>query len=81
MEYEGNIFADNADIEADIIRAEEFSKLYTAIAKLKPQQQDMVESIFLKGISVSDYAAHQGVHHSAISHRLKTVYKKLKKFL
>lgn len=81
MDYEGEVFADDTDIEADTINTEEFTQLGAAIKKLKPIQQSMVQAIFFKGISVSDYAAQEGVDHSAISHRLKTVYKKLKTFL
>ena len=35
----------------------------------------------LKNVSVNDYAARMGVTQSAISHRLQTVKKKLKKLL
>ncbi|MFR8151332.1 ArsR family transcriptional regulator, partial [Hominilimicola sp.] len=31
--------------------------------------------------SVSDYAKHMGISQSAVSQQLKTIYKKLKKFL
>ena len=33
------------------------------------------------GMSVSDYAKHMGISQSAVSQQLKTIYKKLKKFL
>ncbi len=81
MDYEGDIFADDIDIENDIIQTENFAELALAIKKLKPAQQSMVNEIFFKGMSISSYAAKEGVNHSAISHRLKTVYKKLKNFI
>ena len=81
MDYEGTFFVDSTDIQVEIIRQEEFGQLYAAITKLKPEQQDLINSIFFQEMSVSDYAARQGVDHSAISHRLRAVYKKLKSFL
>lgn len=81
MDYEGDFFADGTDIEADLIHTEEFNQLHAAIAKLKPEQQELVQAIFFNDVSISAYAAQKGVEHSAISHRLKTVYKKLKSFL
>lgn len=56
-------------------------RLHIAIAKLKPKQRDLIISIYLKHISVNDYAEKEGVDHSAISHRLQTAKNNLKKFL
>ncbi len=41
----------------------------------------MVHAIYFENVSVNDYAARMGVTQSAISHRLQTVKKKLKKLL
>ncbi len=41
----------------------------------------MVQAIYFENVSVNDYAARMGVTQSAISHRLQTVKKKLKKLL
>ena len=41
----------------------------------------MIHAIYFEGVSVNDYAARMGVTQSAISHRLQTVRKKLKKLL
>lgn len=80
MDYEGNFFADSTDVESDLIQSEEYQELHTALSNLNPTQQAMVTAIFFQGMSISEYAAQEGVDHSAISHRLKTVYKKLKKY-
>ena len=55
--------------------------LRTAIQQLTPDQQEMVQAIYFENVSVNDYAARMGVTQSAISHRLQTVKKKLKKLL
>ena len=56
-------------------------RLHAAIQKLVSDRQKMVQAIYFNGISVNDYAARMGVTQSAISHRLQTVKKKLKKLL
>ena len=57
------------------------SSSHAAIRQLSPDQQEMVRAIYFENVSVNDYAARTGVTQSAISHRLQTVKKKLKKLL
>ena len=66
-----DLFADPTDEE----------RLHAAIRQLSPDQQEMVRAIYFEGVSVNDYAARMSVTQSAISHRLQTVRKKLKKLL
>ncbi len=47
---------------------------------LPPLQADAVIAVYLDGISITAYAAAQGVTKSAISQRLETAKKKLKNF-
>ncbi len=47
---------------------------------LSPLQADAVIAVYLDGISITAYAAAQGVTKSAISQRLETAKKKLKNF-
>ena len=56
-------------------------RLCDAIQKLDPDQQTMIRAIYFDGVSVNDYAARMGVTQSAVSHRLQTVKKKMKKLL
>lgn len=65
--------------DEDYLSMEE--RLHIAISKLKPKQRDLIISIYFKRISVNDYAEKEGVNQSAISHRLQTAKKNLKKFL
>lgn len=77
-DYEGDWFADGTDILDDLINKSERERLVNALEKLKPVQRDLIRTIFFDGLTVNDYAVREGVDHSAISHRLKTTYKKLK---
>ncbi len=80
-DYEGDWFADGTDILGELIDKQEKEHIRFALDKLKPAQRDLIRAIYFKGVSVNDYAAQEGVDHSAISHRLKKAYKNLKKLL
>ena len=80
--YEGMDYAvEDPGLEALFAGPTDEERLRTAIQKLDPDQQKMVQAIYFENVSVNDYAARMGVTQSAISHRLQTVKKKLKKFL
>lgn len=80
--YEGMDYAvEDPGLEALFAGPTDEERLRAAIQKLAPDQQAMIRAIYFDGVSVNDYAAQMGVTQSAISHRLQTVKKKLKKLL
>ena len=80
--YEGMDYAvEDPGLEALFAGPTDEERLHAAIRQLSPDQQEMVRAIFFENVSVNDYAARMGVTQSAISHRLQTVKKKLKKLL
>ena len=80
--YEGMDYAvEDPGLEALFADSTDEERLRAAIQKLDPDQQAMIRAIYFEGVSVNDYAARMGVTQSAISHRLQTVRKKLKKLL
>ena len=80
--YEGMDYAaEDSGLEALFAGPTDEERLRAAIQKLAPDQQAMIRAIYFNGISVNDYAARMGVTQSAISHRLQTVKKKLRKLL
>ena len=80
--YEGMDYAvEDSDLEALFAGPTNEERLRAAIQKLDPDQQAMIRAIYFEGVSVNNYAARMGVTQSAISHRLQTVKKKLKKLL
>ncbi len=62
--------------ESDLTNEE---RLHIAINKLKSKQKALIKAIYFDGVSVSEYAAKEGVKPSSISHRLQTAKRKLKK--
>ena len=80
--YEGMDYAvEDPGLEALFAGPTDEDRLRAAIQKLDPGQQAMIRAIYFEGVSVNDYAARMGVTQSAISHRLQTVKKNLKKLL
>ena len=80
--YEGMDYAvEDSGLEALFAGPTDEERLHAAIRQLSHDQQEMVRAIYFENVSVNDYAARMGVTQSAISHRLQTVKKKLKKLL
>ena len=77
QEDEGMQFIDHDSLPASGSTA----RLQAAVALLPEEQQRLLHAIYINGVSVNDYAAHEGVTGSAISHRLRTAEKHLKKIL
>jgi RNA polymerase sigma-70 factor (ECF subfamily) len=64
-----------------LIKREDEARLREAIRLLSDKQRELVEKVFFNGTTVTEIAAAEGVDRTAISHRLSTVYGKLKKLL
>lgn len=80
--YEGMDYAvEDPGLEALFAGPTDEERLHAAIRQLSPDQKEMVRAIYFENMSVNDYATRMGVTQSAISHRLQTVKKKLKKLL
>ena len=78
---DGKHFSDGEDPERRLIREEEVETLRKAIAKLEPGQQELLRRLFWEGERKTDIAEEDGVSQSAITGRLKKIYRKMKKFL
>jgi len=81
FEFRNRIYVDSAETAADLERKYTRQHIRNAVNKLKPAQRDLITAIYFMGVSVNDYAKREGVSHSAISHRLQTAYRHLKKLL
>lgn len=80
--YEGMDYAvEDPGLETLFAGPTDEERLHAAIRQLSPDQKEMVRAIYFENMSVNDYAARMRVTQSAISHRLQTVKKKLKKLL
>jgi len=77
--HEIDIEAENSDPLTGVIRSEEELRLHEVISLLSKPQRELVKKVFFDGLTTIEIAKSEGVSQSAISHRLATVYKKLKK--
>ena len=80
-EYEGEWFSDGSDLLGDLIRAESNARLHDALLRLTADQQALVRRVYFKNEKIVDIADEQGVSQPAITQRLATAIKKLKKLL
>lgn len=78
--YEGKDLSYEDENLSMLFEENQEKKLYSAISKLKPKQQELIKAVFFQNISLTDYAKNEGVTVSAVSQRLSTALKKLKKF-
>lgn len=74
---EGMQFADPASLPM----SETDERVQMALEHLRPDQQRLIHAVYFDGMSVNDFAAIEGVTKSAISHRLSTAEKNLRKIL
>lgn len=81
FEFKNGIYIESAEIMADLENKYTKQHIRNAVDMLKPKQRELINAIYYNSVSVTDYAKKEGVDHSAISHRLRTAYKALKKLL
>jgi RNA polymerase sigma factor (sigma-70 family) len=71
----------DVDIEGDLISAEQSDKLDAAIATLTPEQQKLIQRVFVEDKKIVDIAHSDGVSEAAVRNRLRKIYARLKKIL
>ena len=69
------------DLLQDLIDEEDHERLMAAIAKLQPQQRELLYRVYWNGEKQKDIAAEDGVSERAITGRMKKIYASLKKFM
>ncbi len=80
--YDGKDFADKgADLNEKVIKKEDEERVRIAISKLTEKEQELVTLVYYERVPIVQIAEEQGVHKSAISHRLQRIKEKLKKLL
>lgn len=77
----GALVKDNADPLQEVINKEEIKQLHDSIHHLKPAQQKLLMKKFWNDIKQIDIAKDEGVSKMAITKRLQTIYRRLKKIL
>ena len=77
----GALVKDNADPLQEVINKEEMDQLHQSISQLTPAQQKLLMNKFWDGMKQIDIAKDEGVGKMAITKRLQTIKRRLKKIL
>lgn len=81
MDYEGQMFLSSADTETEVLQREGLDRLMRAMETLSPAQRELVLKVYFENKRIVDIARAEGVSETAIRHRLKKIYTKMKKLL
>lgn len=73
----------NVDVYEDVIKSLDRDRLYYAIQKLKPYEQDLIHKLYLDKhpMTQAEYAKILGITENAVKQRVKWLRNKLKKLL
>lgn len=69
------------NVEASVLQSLNHQQLYSAIAKLQPQQKRLLERVYFKGEKLADISREDGVSKAALTNRMKKIYAALQKNL
>lgn len=77
----GALVKDNADPLQEVINKEEMDQLHQSISQLTPAQRKLLMKKFWDGMKQIDIAKDEGVSKMAITKRMQTIKRRLKKIL
>lgn len=79
----GTFVDKNVNIEDDFLRRSDVDKLYEAISKITPSEQNLIHKLYLSKnpITQKQYAKMIGVTENAVKQKIKWLRNKLKKLL
>jgi len=77
----GNLISSDENIEEDFIESEERRALRSAMDKLSPRQQYLIDQVYFKGKSVAQVAREEGLDRTSVRDAVERALKKMKKFL
>ena len=69
-----------ADVLEDVLKKLDIDKLYDAIAKLKPQEQELIHKLYLDNNSITQkqYANYIGIKAKSVQEKSRRIRRKLK---
>ncbi|MFT8727202.1 MAG: sigma-70 family RNA polymerase sigma factor [Liquorilactobacillus ghanensis] len=77
----GSLVQDDADPLQEVIKKEEVEQLHHSISQLNPEQQKLLMKKFWDEVKQTNIAKDEGISKMAITKRLQTIYRRLKKIL
>lgn len=75
-------FADDTEsVEEVAVRNIQYEQLHKAISMLKPDEQSLIEALYFRFLSQTDYASQIGLSQQSISKKCTKILRKLRNFL
>ena len=68
-------------MEDAVLNKIRYEQLHNAISMLKPDEQSLIEALYFRFLSQTDYASQVGLSQQSISKKCNKILKKLKKIL
>ena len=69
------------DLFAEIVRKENAERVHKALLTLSDKRRELVHKVFYEEMTMRQIASQEGVSHTAISQRVKTIRKRLQREL
>lgn len=69
------------DLFAEIVRKENAERVHKALLALSDKRRNLVQKFYYEEMTMRQIASQEGVSHTAISQRMKTIRKRLQKEL
>ena len=69
------------DLFAEIVRKENAERVHKALLTLSDKRRDLVRKFYYEEMTMRQIASQEGVSHTAISQRMKTIRKRVQKEL
>lgn len=69
------------DLFAEIVRKENAERVHKALLTLSDKRRDLVRKFYYEEMTMRQIASQEGISHTAISQRMKTIRKRLQKEL
>ena len=81
-EYEGEDFADKDDTIERLLEADAAKRTVNPLLeKLTPVQHDVIDALFYRHMTVTEYAANKGITKASVVDARNAALKKMKKYL
>ena len=80
QEHGADITDGGGDLLDALIRQEDNAPRKRLLAALSPEQRELLEMVYIDGMTMAEIARAEGVDSSSVRHRMMRIIKKLKKF-
>lgn len=74
-------FPSEENLEDEVIRADENTRLHRAVQQLEPRQQSLIRQVYFEGRKYTDIAADEGICRTSVKQATDRAVKRMKKLM